>query len=133
MRLAPEQQGQLTLRCSRESGHANTQGSGCRPILGVSCLGATLPSVAQTPACAEPDKVTGQISEPCRKDDQDWRRSDLPPYVTRDPRDFNQLIGFDADLAQAVFDCAGVKCKEFFLGDESGLLPAVISGQIEVM
>jgi hypothetical protein len=50
----------------------------------------------------------GQISEPCRKDDQDWRR-------TRDPKDFSQLIGFDADLARAVFDCAGVK-YEFFLG-----------------
>jgi polar amino acid transport system substrate-binding protein len=31
-----------------------------------------------------------------------------------------------------VFDCAGVK-YEFFLGGWSGLLPAVISGQIDVM
>jgi polar amino acid transport system substrate-binding protein len=37
----------------------------------------------------------------------------------------------DADLAPAVFDCAGVK-YEFFLGGWSGLLPAVISGQIDV-
>ena len=43
-----------------------------------------------------------------------------------------QHIGGGADLARAVFDCAGVK-YEFFLGGWSGLLPAVISGQIDVM
>jgi polar amino acid transport system substrate-binding protein len=55
-----------------------------------------------------------------------------PPYVMRDSADFNKVIGIDADLARAVFDCAGLK-YEFFLGGWSGLLPAVMSGQIDVM
>src|SRR6202041_462891 len=52
--------------------------------------------------------------------------------VMRDPSDFNKVIGVDADLARAVFDCVGAK-YEFFLGGWSGLLPAVSSGQIDVM
>jgi polar amino acid transport system substrate-binding protein len=54
------------------------------------------------------------------------------PYVMRDPSDFNKVTGVDADLARAVFDCVGAK-YEFFLGGWSGLLPAVSSGQIDVM
>jgi polar amino acid transport system substrate-binding protein len=100
-------------------------------ILAVGCLGATLPSVAQTPAC-EPDKVAAKYPSLAGKTIKIGADPTSPPYVTRDPRDFNQLIGFDADLARAVFDCAGVK-YEFFLGGWSGLLPAVISGQIDVM
>ncbi len=55
-----------------------------------------------------------------------------PPYVMRDPADFEKVVGVDADLARAVFDCMGVK-YEFFLGGWSGLLPAVMSNQIDVM
>ena len=50
----------------------------------------------------------------------------------RTESDFNKVVGIDADLARAVFDCHGIK-YEFFLGGWSGLLPAVISGQIDVM
>jgi polar amino acid transport system substrate-binding protein len=100
-------------------------------ILAVGCLSATLPSVAQTPAC-EPDKVAAKYPSLAGKTIKIGADPTSPPYVTRDPKDFSQLIGFDADLARAVFDCAGVK-YEFFLGGWSGLLPAVISGQIDVM
>jgi polar amino acid transport system substrate-binding protein len=100
-------------------------------ILAVGGLGATLPSVAQTPAC-EPDKAAAKYPSLAGKTIKIGADPTSPPYVTRDPKDFNQLIGFDADLARAVFDCAGVK-YEFFLGGWSGLLPAVISGQIDVM
>ena len=55
-----------------------------------------------------------------------------PPYVMRDGTDFNKVVGVDADLARAVFDCIGAK-YEFVLGGWSGLLPAVNSGQIDVM
>ncbi len=55
-----------------------------------------------------------------------------PPYVFRDAADFSKVIGVDADLARAVFDCAGLKI-EFVLGAWSGLLPAVQAGQIDVM
>lgn len=54
-----------------------------------------------------------------------------PPYVMRDPANFEKIVGFDADLARAVFDCAGIK-TEFFIGGWSGLLPALIAGQIDV-
>jgi polar amino acid transport system substrate-binding protein len=54
-----------------------------------------------------------------------------PPYVMRDPKQFNNLIGFDADLAREVFDCAGIK-YEFFVGGWSGLLPALNAKQIDV-
>jgi polar amino acid transport system substrate-binding protein len=54
------------------------------------------------------------------------------PFSFRDPKDFGHLIGLDADTARAVFACAGVKV-EFITGAWSGLIPAVMSGQIDVM
>ena len=108
----------------------------CRVVIAVLVLAggyltAAVPSVAQTPTC-EPDKVASKYPSLAGKTIKIGADPTSPPYVTRDPKDFNQLIGFDADLARAVFDCAGVK-YEFFLGGWSGLLPAVISGQIDVM
>jgi polar amino acid transport system substrate-binding protein len=100
-------------------------------MLAAAWLGAAGPSVAQTSAC-EPDKVAIKYPSVAGKTIKIGADPTSPPYVTRDPKDFNQLIGFDTDMARAVFDCAGVK-HEFFLGGWSGLLPAVISGQIDVM
>jgi polar amino acid transport system substrate-binding protein len=108
-----------------------TRGGAVAILMFAVCLGAAGPSRAQTPAC-EPDKVTSKYPSLAGKTIKIGADPTSPPYVTRDPKDFNQLIGFDADLARAVFDCAGVK-YEFFLGGWSGLLPAVISGQIDVM
>src|SRR5271166_6388624 len=108
MRLAPN---------GKVSGPSDVQGRMAMPtrrgalavlILAVGCLGATLPSVAQTPAC-EPDKVATKYPSLAGKTIKIGADPTSPPYVTRDPKDFNQLIGFDADLARAVFDCAGVK------------------------
>lgn len=100
-------------------------------VLAGGYLIAAAPSVAQMPTC-EPDKVASKYPSLAGKTIKIGADPTSPPYVTRDPKDFSQLIGFDADLARAVFDCAGVK-YEFFLGGWSGLLPAVISGQIDVM
>jgi len=122
---------QLTLRFLREGRHAYIQGSGRRPDLAVGYLGSIGPSVAQTQAC-EPDKIATKYPSRAGKTIKIGADPTSPPYVTRDPKDFHQLIGFDTDLARAVFDCAGVK-YEFFFGGWSGLLPAVISGQIDVM
>lgn len=55
-----------------------------------------------------------------------------PPYVMRDGTDMTRVVGVDADLARAVFECIGLK-HEFVLGAWSGLLPAVQSGQIDAM
>ena len=50
----------------------------------------------------------------------------------RDPKDFSKLIGLDADLAQATFACIGVP-MQFVIGTWAGLIPAAMSGQIDVM
>lgn len=55
-----------------------------------------------------------------------------PPYVMRDAKNFENLVGIDADMARAVFDCAGVP-YEFVAGAWAGLLPAVMGGQIDVL
>jgi polar amino acid transport system substrate-binding protein len=55
-----------------------------------------------------------------------------PPYSMRDPKDFNNLIGLDNDMARATFACIGVPV-DFMIGSWSGLLPAVIAGQADVM
>jgi polar amino acid transport system substrate-binding protein len=54
------------------------------------------------------------------------------PFSFRDPKDFENLIGFDADIVRATFACIGVKF-EFKIGAWSGLLPATIAGQADVM
>jgi polar amino acid transport system substrate-binding protein len=50
----------------------------------------------------------------------------------RDPKDFNSIIGLDVDMAKATFDCIGLK-TDTLIGSWSGLLPAVIAGQADVM
>ncbi|WP_313517985.1 ABC transporter substrate-binding protein [Pseudomonas sp.] len=55
-----------------------------------------------------------------------------PPYVMRDAKSFENLVGIDADMARSVFDCAGVK-YEFFPGAWAGLVPATLAGQIDVL
>jgi polar amino acid transport system substrate-binding protein len=54
------------------------------------------------------------------------------PFSMRDPKDFSKLIGLDADLAQATFTCIGVP-MQFVIGTWSGLIPAAMAGQIDVM
>jgi len=55
-----------------------------------------------------------------------------PPYAFRDPEDFDNLIGLDAELVRAAFACIGVPF-EFKTGSWSGLLPSVIAGQADLM
>jgi polar amino acid transport system substrate-binding protein len=54
------------------------------------------------------------------------------PFTFRDPENFDNLIGLDADLVRATFACIGVPF-EFKTGAWSGLLPAVIAGQADLM
>jgi polar amino acid transport system substrate-binding protein len=103
-----------------------------RLIGGAAWLAATLAfstgAFAQT---CEPDKVAQKYPAVAGKTLKIGVDAQTPPYVMRDPKDFNKLIGFDADIARAVLDCAGIK-YEFFIGGWSGLLPAVISDQIQI-
>jgi polar amino acid transport system substrate-binding protein len=55
-----------------------------------------------------------------------------PPYTFRDPGNFETMRGLDYDLAMATFSCLGMK-TEIKIGKWSGLLPAVIAGQADVM
>jgi polar amino acid transport system substrate-binding protein len=80
----------------------------------------------------EPEKVAQKYPALAGKTIKIGVDPESPPYVFRDEKDFNNLVGADADLARAVFACAGLK-TEFFAGGWSGLLPALNAGQIDVM
>jgi polar amino acid transport system substrate-binding protein len=87
-------------------------------------------AMAQSPAC-EPDKLATKYPSLAGKTVKIGADPQTPPYTMRDPKDFNKVIGFDTDLAAAVLDCHGIK-HEMFLGGWSGLLPATVSGQVDV-
>jgi polar amino acid transport system substrate-binding protein len=55
-----------------------------------------------------------------------------PPYSFREPGDYENLVGLDADLARATFACLGLPI-EFKTGKWSGMLPSVIAGQADLM
>ena len=101
--------------------------------LGAACAGWTMIGTAQAadPMC-EPDKVAEKYPGIAGKTIKIGADPQTPPYVFRDPDNFDNVIGYDADLSRAVFACAGVDV-EFELGGWSGLLPALVAGQIDVM
>jgi polar amino acid transport system substrate-binding protein len=92
--------------------------------------GACSTAFAQAPVC-EPAKLATKYPSLVGKTIKFGADPQTPPYTMRDGKDFNKVVGFDTDFARAVFDCAGIK-HEVFLGGWSGLLPATISGQIDV-
>lgn len=97
-------------------------------LVGVLSAGSAF---AQAPAC-EPDKVATKYPSLAGKTIKVGADPQTPPYVMRDGTDMSKLSGIDIDLATAVFDCIGVK-HQVVTGGWSGLLPAVNSGQIDVM
>jgi len=82
-------------------------------------------------SCA-PDKVAQKYPSLAGKTIRIGVDPESPPYAFRDSKDFNNIIGADADMARAVFACAGVK-TQFFAAGWSGLLPALNASQIDVM
>jgi polar amino acid transport system substrate-binding protein len=99
-------------------------------VLGIAAA-AAVPAHAQAPQC-EPAKVATKYPSLAGKTLRIGQDGESPPFSMRDPKDFEHLIGLDADLARAVFDCAGVKIT-FQTGAWSGLLPALMAGQIDAM
>ncbi|GAB5376558.1 MAG: ABC transporter substrate-binding protein [Acuticoccus sp.] len=87
-------------------------------------------ALAQDPTC-EPDKLAEKYPDLVGETITIGADPQTPPYVMRAADDFDKIIGFDADLARAVLDCAGAE-YEFFLGGWSGLLPATASGQVDI-
>ena len=57
---------------------------------------------------------------------------ETPPYTMRDPANFDHLIGFDTELAEATFKCIGAPIS-FEVGSWSGQLPAVANGKTDIM
>ena len=109
-----------------------------RNVYGLSALSALIacslltasPATAQ-PAC-EPAKLATKYPALAGKKLKIGQDGESAPFSHRDPKDFNKLIGLDADTARAVFACAGVPI-EFVTGAWAGLIPATMSGQIDVM
>ena len=101
-------------------------------VLGGALLAVFALTGAARAAGCEPDKVAAKYPSLAGKTIKIGQDGESPPYSFRDPKDFNHLIGLDADLARATFECAGLKV-EFMTGGWSGLLPAVISGQADAM
>lgn len=100
-------------------------------VFGLALTTATPSARAADPVC-EPEKVAEKYPSLAGKKLRIGADPQTQPFVFRDPNDFNNLIGFDAELAREVFQCAGVDF-EFFLGGWSGLVPAVMAGQIDAM
>ena len=93
--------------------------------------GLLLAQGASAQSC-EPAKVAQKYPSLAGKTIKIGVDPESPPYAFRDSKDFNKIIGADADMARAVFACAGVK-TEFFTAGWPGLLPALRAGQIDVM
>ncbi len=89
------------------------------------------PAAAEAGSC-EPDKVATKYPSLAGKTIRIGQDGESPPYSGRDSKDFSKLIGLDADFARATFACIGVPI-EFKTGSWSGLLPAVIAGQADIM
>ena len=87
--------------------------------------------VLAAPVC-EPAKLAAKYPDLAGKTIKVGQDGESPPFSSRDPKDFSKIVGLDADLARAVFACAGVPIT-FTTGAWSGLIPATMAGQIDVM
>jgi polar amino acid transport system substrate-binding protein len=83
-------------------------------------------------AACEPDKVATKYPKLAGRMITVGQDGESPPFSFRDPKNFDTLIGLDADMARSVFACIGVPV-EFKTGNWSGLIPATMAGQIDVM
>jgi len=93
---------------------------------------AMMAGTAAAAAKCEPEKVATKYPGLAGKKLKVAQDGQSPPYSFRDPKDFNNIVGFDADFARAAMKCIGVEF-EFMLGGWSGLLPSVIAGQSDMM
>jgi polar amino acid transport system substrate-binding protein len=99
--------------------------------LAILTLSALCSAKADEAAC-EPAKLASKYPGLVGKTIKIGQDGESVPFSMRDPHDFTKLVGLDADLAQATFACIGVPLQ-FQIGTWSGLIPAAMSGQIDVM
>lgn len=83
-------------------------------------------------AICEPEKIAQKYPALAGKKLVVEQDGQSPPFTYRDADDPNKIIGFDADYVRAAMKCIGVDF-EFKLGAWSGLLPALVAGQADVM
>lgn len=93
---------------------------------------AGLNAAAADSAKCEPEKIASKYPTLAAKTFKIGQDGESPPYSFRDPTNFANIIGFDADFSRAVFACMGAPI-EFKIGGWSGLLPSVIAGQSDAM
>lgn len=87
---------------------------------------------ARADEVCEPAKLASKYPALAGKTFKIGQDGESVPFSTRDPQDFSKLTGLDADLAQATFACIGAP-MQFVIGTWSGLIPAAMSGQIDLM
>ena len=110
----------------------------CMPsfVQRMACLAGILLSAAGAAkaedAPCEPAKMAAKYPALAGKTIKIGQDGESVPFSMRDPKDFNKLIGLDADLARAAFACVGVPI-DFSIGTWGGLIPATMAGQIDVM
>jgi polar amino acid transport system substrate-binding protein len=93
-------------------------------------LASTPTRAADAPVC-EPQKLASKYPSLVGKTIRIGADAETQPWNYRDPADKNKIIGFDADLARAAFDCIGVS-SEFVIAPFVGLFPAVAEGRADV-
>lgn len=103
-------------------------------IFAFAFLAAAFPgsaALAQSAPQCEPAKVAQKYPSLAGKTILMGADAQTPPYASLDSKT-NTLMGSDIELAKAVFDCIGVK-YEIKPAAWSGLFPAIIAGQIDLM
>jgi polar amino acid transport system substrate-binding protein len=93
---------------------------------------ASLGAAKADEVTCEPAKAAAKYPALAGKTVKIGQDGESVPFSTRDPKDFNKLIGLDADLARAAFACVGVP-MDFSIGTWAGLIPATMAGQIDIM
>jgi polar amino acid transport system substrate-binding protein len=107
--------------------------AGVRIRLAIAALALiTTYGAAYAAATCEPEKIAQKYPALAGKKLVVEQDGQSPPFSYRDPDDPNKIIGFDADYVRAAMKCIGVDF-EFKLGAWSGLLPALVAGQADVM
>jgi polar amino acid transport system substrate-binding protein len=99
--------------------------------LALLCAVCPVPAHADDTAC-EPTKLASKYPGLAGKTIKIGQDGESVPFSQRDPKDLTKLIGLDADLARATFACVGVPI-DFTIGTWSGLIPAAMSGQVDIM
>jgi polar amino acid transport system substrate-binding protein len=102
------------------------------PALAGALLAMALTGPAAAAPKCEPEKIAQKYPDLAGKTLIVEQDGQSPPFTYRDTADPDKIIGFDADYVRAAMQCIGAKF-EFKLGAWSGLLPALVAGQADLM